>query len=70
MKATVWVDDYFEVEADSLEEAKEKVLERMCEPYDAKINWDSWYVVSPEENGGRRTWELYDGTDLIYKNGD
>lgn len=45
MKATVWVDDYFEVEADSLEEAKEKVLERMCEPYDTKINWDSWYPL-------------------------
>ena len=68
-KGTVWVDDYFEVEADSLKEAKEKVLEGMCEPYGTETNWESWYAISPEENGGCRTCGLYDGTDLIYKNG-
>lgn len=69
-KGTVWVDDYFEVEAYSLEEAKEKVLEGMCEPYNTETNWKSWNAMEPEDNDGMRTLELYDGCELIYKNGD
>ena len=66
----MWVDDYFEVEADSLEEAKEKVLEGMCEPYNTETNWESWEVMEPEDNDGMRTLELYDEYGLIYKNRD
>ena len=69
-KGTVWVDDYFEVEADSLEEAKEKVLESMCEPYNTETNWESWEAMEPEDNDGMRTLELYDEYGLIYKNRD
>lgn len=67
-KGTVWVDDYFEVEADSLEEAKQKVLDGEYEPYNTEVNWDTWCDMSPEDNDGWRTQELYDGTELIYKN--
>ena len=69
-KGTVWVDDYFEVEADSLEEAKEKVIEGMCKPYNTEINWESWEAMEPEDNDGMRTLELYDEYGLIYKNRD
>ena len=69
-KGTVWVDDYFEVEADSLEEAKEKVLEGMCNPCNTETNWESWEAMEPEDNDGMRTLELYDEYGLIYKNRD
>ena len=69
-KGTVWVDDYFEVEADSLGEAKEKVLEGSCEPYNTETDWESWSDMDPEDNDGMRTLELYDEFGLIYKNRD
>lgn len=69
-KGTVWVDDYFEVEADSLGEAKEKVLEGSCEPYNTETDWESWSDMDPEDNNGMRTLELYDEFGLIYKNRD
>lgn len=67
-KGKVWVDDYFEVEADSLDEAKEKVLEGMCEPYGTETNWESWEAMDPEDNDGMSTEKLYNEDELIYKN--
>lgn len=69
-KGTVWVNDFFEVEADSLEEARQKVLNGEYEPYNTETDWEFWEDMEPEENDGYRTKELYHKEKLIYKNGE
>ena len=69
-KGRIWVDDLFEVEADSLQEAKQKVLYDMVEPCGTETNWDTWDPMTARENDGMSTEKLYNEDELIYKNGE
>ena len=74
-KHTIWYRNTFTIEAETLEEAKAKVIE-MCNTNTGDLPSEDWDLIhdtaeyiSPEENNGEATDELYthDG-DLIWKN--
>lgn len=71
-KHTLWTRTYVTIEADSLEEAVEK-----CKNGDYDDSWsedlyDTAEVMTPEENGGEATVEIYsedkDKFDALYTN--
>lgn len=81
VKVSVWVRQYFSVEAESKEEAV-KLVEKYakievdeCDDdiYIGDYEWlyDTWSNISVEENGGHSTIELYDlnSHELIGFNG-
>jgi hypothetical protein len=64
-KHTIWYRNNFVIEADTLEEAKAKVIE-MCNTNSSDTLSDDWETmfetaeqITPEENGGEATEELY-----------
>ncbi|MGM9533551.1 hypothetical protein [Intestinibacter sp.] len=64
----IWVRDFFNIEADSLEEAIEK-LEDQDDFYDTEFIWETQEFLTPEENNGNVTEEIYDENDnLVYSN--
>ena len=74
-KHTIWYRNTFTIEAKYLEEAKAKVIE-MCNTNTGDLPSEDWDLIhdtaeyiSPEENNGEATDELYthDG-DLVWKN--
>ena len=63
-KITTWMRTDFEIEAKSLEEAKQKAIEFHLEMGTTELSWeenmDTQEPMSVEENGGESTEELYD----------
>jgi hypothetical protein len=63
-KITTWMRTDFEIEANSLEEAKLKAIEFHNESNTSSIAWeenmDTQEPMSVEENGGEPTEELFD----------
>jgi hypothetical protein len=64
-KHTIWYRNNFVIEAKTLEEAKAKVIE-MCNTNSSDTLSDDWDTlfetaeqISPDENGGEATEELY-----------
>jgi len=64
-KHTIWYRNNFVIEADTLEEAKAKVIE-MCNTNSSDTLSDDWETmfetaeqITPDENGGEATEELY-----------
>ena len=68
----VWVRDYYEVEAESLKEAIDKINEDFVDSIDVSIMWDDIpNIVSVSENGNNPTEEIYDeDNNLVYSNHD
>jgi DNA-directed RNA polymerase subunit F len=74
-KHTIWYRNKFTIDAETLEEAKDKVIKLSeiaadCLPSDEwEILYDTNEVMTVKENDGQPTVELYtnDG-DLIYEN--
>lgn len=63
-KVSIWVREFHSVEAKSLDEAKEKMLEEFDNGYgdylcDREEFWDTYTELSPIQNGGKPTAELY-----------
>jgi hypothetical protein len=62
-KVTTWYRTPFEIEANSLEEAKQKAIEFVKEDEHSSISWEqideTTEVMSVDENGGESTEELY-----------
>jgi hypothetical protein len=75
-KITDWVRVYHQVEADSLEDAKKKMIDafhtNMCrETYDYQDGLNVVDFMEPGENGGNATAELYtENGDLLITNID
>ena len=71
-KHTIWYRNNLVIEADTLEEAKAKVL-KICNTNSSDLLSDYWETmfetaeqISPDENGGEPTEEVYvDNTDVI-----
>jgi hypothetical protein len=62
-KVTTWYRTPFEIEASSLEEAKQKAIEFVKEDEHSSISWEqideTTEVMSVDENDGQSTEELY-----------
>jgi len=62
-KVTTWYRTPFEIEADSLEEAKQKAIEFVKDDEHSSISWEqideTTEVMSVDENDGESTEELY-----------
>jgi hypothetical protein len=62
-KVTTWYRTPFEIEADSLEEAKQKAIEFVKDDEHSSISWgqidETTEAMSVDENGGESTEELY-----------
>jgi hypothetical protein len=79
-KMTIWYRGEFKVEAETLEEAKSKVIqmEKESNSDDLDIRWeimdDTMDGMTPEENGNEPTLEIYfegddgSGNEQIYDN--
>jgi hypothetical protein len=73
---TIWYRDCVEVEADSYEEAKQKVIDAV-ENYDdleviySEPIWETWNETSIKENDECATLEIQnpETAEIIYKNG-
>ena len=66
-KVTTWYRTSFEIEADSEEEAKQKAIEFLKRGDHIDISWehldDTTEGLTPEDNGGESTKELYYSND-------
>jgi hypothetical protein len=62
-KVTTWYRTPFEIEASSLEEAKQKAIEFVKDDEHSSISWEqideTTEVMSVDENDGQSTEELY-----------
>ena len=78
VKVTVWVRQSFTIEADNKEDALKKVERFKTEDVTGEIDdvdlrtlWDTQELMSPKDNDGMCTIELYDDHNtLIGKNAD
>ena len=72
-KVTVWMQTPFEIEAETLEEAKQKAIEFHQNGNTSSIGWeellDTQEFLSVEENGGEPTEELFFNGENIWHNG-
>jgi hypothetical protein len=74
-KVTTWYRTPFEIEAETLEEAKQKAIDYVKEDGHSYHNWelidDTIQGMSVEENDGESTEELYTNSDgeMIWDNG-
>ena len=63
-KVTTWMETEYEIEADTLEEAKQKAIQFHKERHTESIGWEESMDVQepmvPEDNGGEPTEEIYD----------
>jgi len=71
-KNTVWVREYFTVEADSLDEAMDQVINDEVSNDDCETLYDTMEYMLPEENDSYSTEELYnaDTDKIIWQNGN
>lgn len=71
-KVNVWLRDYVTIEANSLEEAVEKVKDGDYDDSTGEVLYDTTEYLTPEENGGQATLEIYeeDAYAPIYSNGN
>ena len=72
-KVTTWYRTEFEIEANSLEEAKLKAIEFHEQSNTSSIGWDqvmdTQETMTPGDNGGEPTEELYDENgNIIWNN--
>lgn len=68
-KCTVWFREYYSVEAETIEEAVEKIVSDEVESNSSEFLYDTAEFLVPEENDGFATEEIYEGSDQYYKNG-
>lgn len=73
-KVTTWYRTHFDIDANSLEEAREKAIVLVKSGNINEIPWEqideTTEGMTPEDNGGMSTEELYDEqTQIIYHNG-
>lgn len=59
-KNTIWRRDYFNIEADSIEDAINKILNLDVFPDDSELLSDTEEGMLPSENGGQCTEEIID----------
>lgn len=75
-KVTTWYRTPFEIEADTLEEAKQKAIDYVKDDGHYNDGWeqidDTPEIMSIKENGGESTEELYTYEDgeMIWDNGE
>ena len=75
-KVTSWVREYHIIEADSLEEAKEKMIQsfhedKCVETFDEQETlFETEEYLEPGDNGGYPTAELYYDDEMIADNTD
>ena len=75
-KVTGWYRTPFEIEADTLEEAKEKAIDYVKSGETSYISWeqidDTVETMSVKDNDGQSTEELYctDDVNVIWANGE
>lgn len=71
-KITVWMRTSFEIEAETLEEAKQKAIEFHQNGNTSSIGWDELLdtqeILSVEDNGGEPTEELFFNGENIWNN--
>ena len=75
-KCTIWERFTFEVEADSLQEARAKVLEQAYTDYNLDDHFPGYYdlqhdtleQMEPEENGGQSTRDILFEGESIWEN--
>lgn len=72
VKVCTWRRYSYEVEAETLEEAVELVRDGEVESTDMEEFYDADYFLTPANNEGRATQEIYSAKDdtLLYSNGD
>ena len=63
-----WNRYYYEVEADTLEEAIEKVKDGEVDCYDSEQLYESTDDLAPEENNGSATREIYHEDEVVWDN--
>ncbi len=76
-KVTVWKRNYFTIEAESQEKADAMAIENIIEPWGIEVAegdylYETEEGISPENNEGNSTIELYSKEDrhnLLYENG-
>lgn len=76
-KVTVWRRNHFTIEAESREEADAMAIEDMIEPWEIEIDEGDYLFeteegISPENNDGKSTIELFseeDDRNPLYENG-
>ena len=72
-KVTIWMRTPFEVEAETLEEAKQKAIEFHQKGNTENLGWekllDTQEFLSVEENGGEPTEEIFFNSENIWHNG-
>lgn len=70
VKYTSWDRLYFEVEAEDINSAVQKIVDGDVDEYDVK-GLDVYEILTPEENNDFSTIEIFSNTDeLLYKNGE
>lgn len=76
MLGTIWYRDCVEIEADSYEEAEQKVIEAIKNDDELKIVysepiWETWDETTVDDNDGFATLEIQcpEIDKIIYKNG-
>lgn len=68
-KCTVWFREHFTVEAENMDEAIKKIISEKAEPYYNEFLFDTSEPLTPEDNDGFATEEIYCGAEQYYKNG-
>lgn len=70
VKYTSWDRLYYEVEAETIEDAVKKIIDGDVEEYDVEA-LDEYETLTPEENNWRSTVEIYsDDYERLYQNGN
>lgn len=74
-KVTTWYRTHFEIEADSLAEAKKKALEFYEQGNTSDLSWEQYdgttELMSVEDNDGASVTEIYtDMGEMVYQDGD
>lgn len=72
-KVTTWMETEYEIEADTLEEAKQKAIQFHKERHTESIGWEETLDVqeplTPEDNRGEPTEEIFDDEgNIIWNN--
>jgi len=70
IKNTIWRREYYSVDAESEEEAVNKILNDKVEMDDSEFIYETEEYMDPDENRGYSTIEIYDNItdDLTYTN--
>ena len=70
IKYTSWDRLYFEVEAEDINSAVQKIVDGDVDEYDVE-GLDVYETLTPEENNDFSTIEIFSNTgELLYKNGE